>query len=70
MQDLPIKRMLRPKQVAEKVGAGVSTIRAWVTQNKFPPPIEISKRFKVWNESEIDTWLEQQPRREVSNGTR
>jgi excisionase family DNA binding protein len=65
--ETPIRRALRAQQVAEKVGAGVSTIRAWVAEGKFPAPKEISSRFKIWWDDEVNQWLEKHPRKVVNN---
>ena len=39
---------LRVNEVAEMLSIGVSTVWAWVKDNKFPPPIKLSERASVW----------------------
>ena len=51
------KRILRRKEVEEKVGLGRSSIYQKVKTGGFPKPINISERAIGWVESEIDDWI-------------
>jgi excisionase family DNA binding protein len=51
--------MLRVKEVAERLG--VSRITVWQWRRKradFPKPIQLSGRMFVWDEAELNAWLE------------
>ena len=50
--------LLRIQDVMKKTGIAKSTIWLWVNEDKFPKPIKLSKRITVWDESEIDEWIE------------
>lgn len=49
---------LRITEVSQKTGIAKSTIWLWVKENKFPKPIKLSPRITVWDESEVDEWIE------------
>lgn len=52
------KRALRPAQVAAKLGVSVPTIWRYARQNPaFPRPSKLSERVTVFDESEIDAFL-------------
>jgi predicted DNA-binding transcriptional regulator AlpA len=66
-----IGRWLRSEDVRRKVGnVGASTLRQWVQDGKFPPPREISKRFKIWYEPDVDEWLASHPHKAVQGAVR
>ena len=50
--------MLRINDIVKKTSLGKSTIWQWVGEGKFPKPIKLSKRIRVWKESDIDEWIE------------
>jgi predicted DNA-binding transcriptional regulator AlpA len=39
-----------------------STIRRWVAEGKFPPPIRLSLKRPVWREIDLDRWIAKLPR--------
>ena len=49
---------LRLRQIMEKTGLKKPTIYSYMKQGKFPRPGKIGK-VSVWDESEIDGFLEQ-----------
>jgi predicted DNA-binding transcriptional regulator AlpA len=52
------KRALRPAQVAEKLGVSVPTIWRYCRNNpKFPRPSKLSERVTVFDEAELDAYL-------------
>jgi len=53
-----MRNLLRIKEVIQKTGMAKSTIWLWVKENKFPKPIKLSERITVWEENEIDQWIE------------
>lgn len=54
-----MKKWIRIKRVREKVPVAASTIWAWVKEGKFPEPTRLSTRCTVWDEGEVDRWMEQ-----------
>ena len=57
---MPKEKLLRPKQTAEMLGCGVSTLWRWAkTLDNFPQPKKISSKITVWKESDLLSWIEQ-----------
>lgn len=57
----PKKKILRWKDVVEKVGASKSSIRRWIDSGDFPPPMKLggSKGRAVgWRTEDIDRWID------------
>lgn len=50
-------RILRRRQVEERVGLSCSTIYAAIAAGTFPKPIQLGAQSVGWLESEIDTWV-------------
>lgn len=50
-------KILRRRQVEDRVGLSCSTIYAAVAAGTFPKPIQLSAQSVGWLESEIDSWL-------------
>lgn len=50
-------KILRRKQVEERVGLSCSTIYAGIAAGTFPKPIQLGAQSVGWLESDIDTWL-------------
>ena len=51
-------KVLREKQVLERIPVVHSTLWEWVNDGLFPAPQKLSKRVTVWNEADVDAWLE------------
>ena len=51
---------LRVKAVADKVDVSVTTVWEWARdpEKKFPKPFKLSPTVTVWDEDDIDKWLE------------
>ncbi len=49
--------MLRPKDVAARVGLSVQTLYRLVKQGEFPPWVKLSKRSSGWRASDVEAWL-------------
>jgi predicted DNA-binding transcriptional regulator AlpA len=55
----PGKRYIRRTEVAKKMSYSPSTVtRLAKTNPKWPKSIRISERIEVWDESEIDAFIE------------
>lgn len=50
-------KILRRRQVEERVGLSCSTIYAGVAAGTFPKPIQLGAQSVGWLESEVDAWL-------------
>lgn len=51
-------KLLRMKQVREVVPVAQSTIWLWVKLGKFPAPKKLSGRCTVWDEEEVQNFLQ------------
>lgn len=51
-------RLLRLPEVKHKVALGRSTIWLWIKQGKFPAGFKLSSRVRVWNEKEINDFIQ------------
>jgi len=52
------KKLIRINGVMKKTGLAKSTVWAWVKENRMPAPIKLSARVTVWDESELDKWID------------
>ncbi len=50
-------QLLDIEAVSKLTTLGKSTIRLWVTQTKFPKPIELGINKKVWRAKDINTYI-------------
>ena len=50
--------LLRPKDVAKKIGVSLSHLYQLVASNQFPQPIKLSERISVFIEAEVDDWIQ------------
>lgn len=54
----PEIRFIRVKEVAQKLGIGISTV--WLYRKKdvsFPQPVSLSERITVWYEHEVNAYM-------------
>ena len=59
--DVTLSPSLRPKQAAEFLGIGVSTLWRWVKErNGFPQPIQLGPRTTVFDGSKLAAWRDSQ----------
>ena len=54
-------RLLRRKEVEERIGFKHSAIYRWINAGSFPRPVQVGGRAVRWRESDIDAWLETLP---------
>jgi len=50
-------RFIRIPDVIKKTGLAKSTIWLWVKEGRFPKPIKLSPRVTVWEEADINKWM-------------
>lgn len=55
-------RLLRLRQVEDKIGFGKSWIYQQIQMQQFPPSIRLNSRHVAWLESEVDAWIHQRIR--------
>ena len=55
-------KILKHKEVAQKVGLSKVTIWRLERKGKFPPRIHLSDNCRGWTEEIIDNWIESRPR--------
>ena len=58
MQEPKPKRLLRLQQVLERIPVSKSTWWAGVRSGRFPESIRMGERCTMWQESDIDAWIE------------
>lgn len=51
------EQLLTEKSVTSRTTLSRATINRKVSSGEFPKPIWISKRRKVWKESEVERWI-------------
>ncbi|WP_420607481.1 helix-turn-helix transcriptional regulator [Novosphingopyxis sp.] len=52
-----VARLIRLKEVQHRVGLGRSTIYRWMSEGKFPKPVQIGGYIVAWPEEVIDEWV-------------
>jgi len=50
-------RILRRKQVEERIGLARSSLYALIATNQFPRPVQLSKRAVGWRVEEVEAWI-------------
>ena len=48
---------LREKQILESLPITRSTLWRWVKHGQFPKPVKISQGVTVWNQDQVETFL-------------
>lgn len=57
------ERLLRTKEVCDRIGFKITVLSEWVNAGKFPQPIYVfGKGHPRFLESEVDAWIEEQIR--------
>jgi predicted DNA-binding transcriptional regulator AlpA len=52
-------RLMREKEVVQLLGVSRTTLWRWCTAEKFPPPVYLSSRLKVWDSRLVIAAIEQ-----------
>ena len=51
-------RLIRLKEVQHRVGLGRSTIYRWMSEGKFPKPVQLGGYTVAWAEDDVETWIQ------------
>ena len=52
-----VTRLIRLKEVQHRVGLGRSTIYRWMSEGKFPGPVQLGNHAVAWAEDDVDDWI-------------
>jgi len=52
-----VTRLIRLPEVQHRVGLGRSTIYRWMSEGKFPEPVQLGGHAVAWPEHEIEMWI-------------
>ena len=53
----PPDRVIRAREVVERLGVCKATLYSLVRKGRFPSPISLGPRAVGWRQSDIDAWL-------------
>lgn len=53
----PLPPCLRPKDAANFLQIGLSTLWLWAKQGKVPPPVKMGGRCTVWRRADLEAYL-------------
>jgi len=51
------RQFMRLPEITKKTAISQSTINRLVAKKKFPRPIQLSPRTRVWDAAEVDAWM-------------
>lgn len=52
-----VTRLIRLPEVQHRVGLGRSTIYRWMSEGKFPKPVQLGGYSVAWSEDEVAGWI-------------
>jgi len=52
-----VTRLIRFPEVQHRVGLGRSTIYRWMSEGKFPRPVQLGGYAVAWAEDEVEAWI-------------
>lgn len=52
------ERILRRREVLDRVGISQSTLYAWMAAGEFPRPVALGSKLVGWRESDVTGWIE------------
>lgn len=55
-----VTRLIRLPEVMSRVGLGRSTIYRWMSEGKFPKPLQLGGHAVAWVEEEVNNWIDLQ----------
>ena len=57
----PPGRLIRRKELEDRIGLARSTIYRMINEGMFPRPVRIGRRAVAWLESDIERWIAARP---------
>lgn len=63
-------KILRPKDVVQRLNVSRSTFSDWRAKGAFPPPIRLGAKAIGWQESAIQSWLDSRIDTSIDTDTR
>lgn len=52
-----VTRLIRLPEVQHRVGLGRSTIYRWMSEGKFPKPVQLGGYAVAWAEEDVNQWI-------------
>ena len=52
-----VTRLIHLPEVQHRVGLGRSTIYRWMSEGKFPKPVQLGGYAVAWAEDDVDAWI-------------
>ena len=52
-----VTRLIRLPEVQHRVGLGRSTIYRWMSEGKFPKPVQLGGYAVAWAEEDVQIWI-------------
>ncbi len=52
-----VTRLIRLPEVMSRVGLGRSTIYRWMSEGRFPKPVQLGGHAVAWSEDDLDEWI-------------
>ncbi|BDW83591.1 hypothetical protein MACH24_30290 [Erythrobacter sp. Dej080120_24] len=52
-----VTRLIRLREVQHRVGLGRSTIYRWMSEGRFPKPVQLGGHAVAWVEAEVEAWI-------------
>ena len=51
---------LNLKDITDSLKINKETLKKWIAEGKFPPPMRINDRVTIWSYAVIENWVAQQ----------
>ena len=61
--------VLRKRDVAARLLISARGLEEWVKKGKFPKPFNLGERVAVWDEADVDAWMQDKKSQGEANGT-
>lgn len=51
---------LSVKEITDSLKVNKETLKQWINEGKFPPPLKVNDRVTIWSYAVIENWVAQQ----------
>ena len=51
---------LSVKEITDSLKVNKETLKQWINEGKFPPPLQVNDRVTIWSYAVIENWVAQQ----------